>query len=144
MRIVFDENNIRPGLLGVVLLSHGTLAEGLMSAASIVFGDIENMAAFCLEPGDDLDAFRDAFARAVGAFATCVVLVDMKGGTPCNLLLRHARENHLKLNAVTGANLSMLLEILGMRDDADPEELCRAAVEAAQTGVVDLSAYLRK
>ena len=143
MRIIFDETRVCPQLPGVILLSHGNLAEGLLDAARVVFSEIKNAAAFCLEPGDDLKVFQTAFVHAIQAFTSCIVLVDMQGGTPCNLLIRYAKENCPTLQAVAGVNLPMLLEVLCQRGRSDTEDLCATALKAANTGITDLSTYLK-
>ena len=144
MRSFYRKDQINPELPGVVILSHGQLALGLYDAAQIVFGDLENVAAFCLEAGDDLDIFQQAFAEAYSSYPACLLITDMKGGTPCNQVLRYARENAVAINAVTGASLPMLLEVLGMRDGASGSELREAAIQAGRTGAVDLYEFLMK
>lgn len=144
MQSYFEKEGIVPDLPGVVLLSHGRLAFGLRDAAEIVYGESANLAAFCLEPGDDLDAFQEAFAQAYTAYKECLVIVDMKGGTPCNQVLRYARKTGTAVNAVTGGSLPMLLEVLAVRDEADGAALRETALQAGNTSAVDLYEFLTR
>lgn len=144
MHCIFDREHIDPAVPGLVLLSHGSLAAGLRDAAQVVLGEQDNLAAFCLEPGDDVDAYREAFGEAVSAYPQCVVLLDMKGGTPCNQVLRYAKTNHTAIHAITGASLPMLLEVLAMREGADAAEISATALEAAGEGLVDMYGFLSR
>ena len=144
MQSYFEKEGIVPDLPGVVLLSHGQLALGLRDAAEIVYGESTNLAAFCLEPGDDLDAFQEAFAQAYTVYSECLVIVDMKGGTPCNQVLRYAKRTGTAVNAVTGGSLPMLLEVLAVRDEADGATLRETALRAGNTSAVDLYEFLTR
>lgn len=144
MQCYFDREHIAADLPGVVLLSHGQLALGLLDAVRIVLGDVCNVAAFCLEGGDDIEAYQAAFMDAYHSYSECLIMTDMKGGTPCNMLLRYGKEQGEAINGVTGASLPMLLEVLGMRDGANGEEMRATALEAGQASMVDLHQFLIK
>lgn len=142
MKCCFDREHIDKELPGVVLISHGQLALGLLDAARIVMGEAQNVAAFCLEGGDDIAAYQAAFMDAYHSYPECLIMTDMKGGTPCNMLLRYGKEHGEAINGVTGASLPMLLEVLGMRDHASGEEMRAAALEAGQVSAVNLHQFL--
>lgn len=144
MQRCFDREHIDPSLPGIVLLSHGQLALGLRDAAQVVLGEVDNVAAFCLEPGDDLVLFQTEFVQAYHAFPSCLIIVDMKGGTPCNQVLLYGKKTGQPLNAVTGGSLPMLLEVLSMRDEADADSLRETALLAGNSSATDLYAFLNR
>ena len=72
-----------------------------------------------------------------------LVLCDLLGGTPANRCVSLLSEGQ-KIRVITGMNLGMLIEILGIRpalssvDQLDLNELA----EAAKGGIVDLAAMM--
>ncbi len=60
----------------------------------MLFGESENIAAYSLEPGDDIDKYREAFVETINEFPEgSMILVDLFGGTPCNQVMRHIQRN---------------------------------------------------
>ena len=81
----FRSENMNPEVPGIILLSHGPFAVSLVETASMLFGDAENIAAYSLEPGDDIDQYRESFVKTLNEFPEgTVIMVDLFGGTPCN------------------------------------------------------------
>ena len=62
-----------------------------------------------------------------------IILTDMFGGTPSNISLSLLQPG--KVDVLTGANLPMLLRILGMRGQ-DLSQLAQDAKNAAIQGIV--------
>jgi len=62
-----------------------------------------------------------------------IILTDMFGGTPSNISLSLLQPG--KVDVLTGANLPMLLRILGMRDQ-ELTQLAQDAKNAAIQGIV--------
>ncbi len=116
MKTRFQPEHIVSGMPGIVILSHGPMAVSMIDSAALILGSVENIAAFALEEGDDSSAFGDAFTNAIRAFdAGALVLIDLFGGTPCNQLLYHCRQEHLNIEALTGVNMPMLLDAVTSR-----------------------------
>ena len=73
---------INETLPGIILLSHGAFAFSLLETSKMLFGDSENLAAFSLEEGDDIDQYRKTFVETIQAFSKgSLILVDLFGGT---------------------------------------------------------------
>lgn len=135
----FDKTQIREDLPGIVLLSHGALALGMLDTVSLVMGPLQNAAAFTLEAEDDPAAFQAAFTEAVSAFpAGTVVFVDMFGGSPCNRLLAGAEQITGPYCAFSGMSLPLLLEAAAMRELCKGEELREAIKAAIPNAAMDL------
>ena len=92
-------------MIGLVLVTHGRLAEEFIAATEHVVGPQKDLRAVCIGPDDDMDRRRQEILDAVEAVDSgdgVIVLTDMFGGTPSNLsisLLDRANFN--------GANLSV-------------------------------------
>ena len=77
-------------MIGLVVVTHGRLAEEFIAAAQHVVGQLENVQAVCIGPDDDMDMRRKeiiAAAKACDTGAGVVILTDMFGGTPSNLAI---------------------------------------------------------
>ncbi|QBD82062.1 PTS sugar transporter subunit IIA [Ktedonosporobacter rubrisoli] len=129
-------------MIGIVLVSHGSLADGLRNAAEMIVGPQENFLTIGMDPAADLDVLRgeiEAAVDKVGGSAQTLVLVDLMGGSPSNA------SSYLALNGaqvICGINLPMLLEVLVQRERATVQELSELAMQAAKEGVINLTRQL--
>ena len=77
-------------MIGLVLVTHGRLAEELRLAMEHVVGAQRNVATVCIGPDDDMEARRAEIHRCITEVDTgdgVVLLTDMFGGTPFNLAI---------------------------------------------------------
>lgn len=133
-------------MIGVVVVSHGPLAEGLKGAAEMIVGPQERFQAIGMDPAADLDELRariEAAAAEVGAGnpAEALVLADLMGGSPANASAYLASSG---TPVICGINLPMLLEVLTARGGASIQELTEIALQAAKDGVINLTQTLGK
>ena len=76
-------------MTGIVLASHGGLAEGVRDSLKMLLGEQEEFACVSLAPSMSPDELRAALVAATEGFsdpADVLVLVDLWGGTPFNQL----------------------------------------------------------
>ena len=76
-------------LLGMVLVTHGRLAEEMVTAMEHVVGPQDRIATICIGPDDDMEQRRQDILAAVESVNDgqgVVLLTDMFGGTPSTLL----------------------------------------------------------
>lgn len=140
----YTEYKVNDELPGIVILSHGGLAVGLVDTAKMLFGDPENVAAFSLEAGDDIDEYRKTFAKTFESFPEgSIILADLYGGTPCNQALLYAQESGKAFKLVCGVNLPMLLNVVISRE-ADKDGLVQAALDNGKVGItnVDVAGFI--
>lgn len=134
----YTEYKVNEELPGIVIISHGALAVGLVDTAKMLFGDPENVAAFSLEAGDDIDEYRKTFAKTFESFPEgSIILADLYGGTPCNQALLYAQESGKAFKLVCGVNLPMLLNVVISRE-ADKDGLVQAALDNGKQGITDV------
>ncbi len=120
--------------VGVILASHGEFARAALGSVEMIAGPQPDVQALALGATTSLEDFEAAFREAWGSLSSScdhvVVLCDILGGTPFNVVAR-AKAAGLPLTAYAGLSLPVVIELLLCRDQwADPEELSRA-VEAA-------------
>ena len=113
-------------MVGLVVATHGRLAEELLHTAEGIVGPLERCEPVSVSAGSSMDDARARLADAVhrvDAGQGVLVLTDMFGGTPANLALTFLDE---KVEVVTGVNLPMILKLATARAD---ELGLRAAAE---------------
>jgi PTS system mannose-specific IIA component len=119
-------------MIGIVLVTHGKLAEEFRHAVEHVVGPQKFIETVSIGPEDDMDQRRqdivDAVARADDGHGV-IILTDMFGGTPSNLSISVMDSG--KTEVIAGMNLPMLIKLAGVRSDNNME---RALVEASDAG----------
>jgi PTS system mannose-specific IIA component len=116
-------------MIGLVLVTHGRLAEEFRNAVEHVVGPQERMATVSIEAEDDMEQRRRDIVEAVNSVDTgsgVVVLTDMFGGTPSNLAISVMEAGRIEV--VAGMNLPMLIKLSSVRKTGDMTK----AVEEAQ------------
>jgi mannose PTS system EIIA component len=98
--------------VGGVIVSHGQVANELVTAAETVVGEMPHIAAVSIGWHDDVDTAQEEIARAirkVSSGAGVLVLTDMFGGTPTNISAMFLKDGEVEI--VTGVNLPMVLKL---------------------------------
>lgn len=120
-------------MIGVVVVSHGRLADEFVAAAEHVLGPQEQMRAIAIGPNDNMEERRadiiDA-VRTVDKGDGVVILTDMFGGTPSNLAISVI--NQVKTEVIAGVNLPMLIKLAEVRGKVSLPEAALAAQDAGR------------
>ncbi len=119
-------------MIGLVLVTHGRLAEEFIAATEHVVGPQERMRAVCIGPDDDMERRRKDILEAVSAVNDgdgVILLTDMFGGTPSNLAI--SVMDRAKVEVIAGMNLPMLIKLASVRKE---ESLERAVLSAQESG----------
>ncbi|MDE0993768.1 MAG: PTS sugar transporter subunit IIA [Rhodospirillales bacterium] len=120
-------------MIGLVLVTHGRLAEELISALEHVVGPQTNVTAVCIGPDDDMEVRRsEILGSAIKANEGdgAVVLTDMFGGTPSNLAI--SIMDKAKIEVIAGVNLPMLIKLASVREKETLEQAIVSAQEAGR------------
>ena len=131
---------------GIVIASHGAMAQGILETSKLFFGEQEQMKAFCLQANDNPDEFVERLRQGIADVDTgdgVVVFCDMLFGSPCNCMLRILSENvdNPKLDVICGVNLAMVLQILAVRENSECS--VQELLDAGNQGIADLKAVLK-
>jgi len=120
-------------MIGLVVVTHGRLAEEFILATEHVVGAQRNLRAVCIGPDDDMDQRRQdilAAVAAVDAGKGVVVLTDMFGGTPSNLAI--SIMDQARVEVIAGVNLPMMIKLASVRTKCDLAAAVTAAQEAGR------------
>jgi PTS system mannose-specific IIA component len=105
-------------MVGLVVATHGKLAEELLHTAEGIVGPQEQCETVSVGASSSMEEARTRFAEAVHRVDSgdgVLVLTDMFGGTPANLALTFLDE---KVEVITGVNLPMILKLATARADS--------------------------
>lgn len=129
-------------MIGIVLVSHGGLAEGMLDAMQMIVGEQEGITHLSLRETDDVDTLVDRVGEAVDQVAGeegTLILVDLFGASPFNASSRLALSRNQKIEVLTGLNLPMLAELVIQREGLSLQEAVTLARQSGQSGIVTLS-----
>lgn len=118
---------------GIVLLSHGDMAKGMLQSSSIFFGtNLPQVVALDYQMTDDSDELEQKIADAIKKVDDgqgVIILTDLFAGTPAHKTTKYVKEG--KVDVVCGMNLPLFLELLANREsDVDIDELIQKSKEA--------------
>ncbi len=120
-------------MIGLVIVTHGRLAQEFISAMEHVVGPQIAVEAICIGPDDDMERRRQDILAACGRVEQgqgVVLLTDMFGGTPSNLAI--SVMDQTRAEVIAGLNLPMLIKLASVRGRVSLEEAVAAAQEAGR------------
>jgi PTS system mannose-specific IIA component len=104
-------------MVGLVVATHGQLADELLRTATEIAGPLERCEGLSIGAGSSMEDARRRLGEAIQRVDDghgVLILTDMFGGTPANLALTFLEE---RIEVVTGVNLPMILKLATGRAD---------------------------
>ncbi|KAB0540838.1 PTS sugar transporter subunit IIA [Pseudochrobactrum algeriensis] len=120
-------------MIGLVLVTHGRLAEEFHHAVEHVVGPQENFETVSIGADDDMEKRREDIVAAVAKADQgqgVIILTDMFGGTPSNLAISVLDAGRVEV--IAGVNLPMLIKLTSVRQSGDMEASLREAQDAGR------------
>ena len=130
-------------MIGMILVTHGRLAEEFVHAMEHVVGEQPDVATVCIGPNDHMEARRREIASAIKRVDTgagAVILSDLFGGTPSNLAISLLKTG--KTEVIAGINLPMLIRLAGARKSMELPAAVAAARDAGRNYITIASEFL--
>lgn len=130
-------------MIGMILVTHGNLAEEFVHAMQHVVGRQDAVATVCIGPNDDMERRRKEIADAVKRVDSgqgVVILTDLFGGTPSNLAISLMKAGHVEV--IAGINLPMLIRLAKARNSMPVRDAARAARDAGRNYITIASEFL--
>jgi PTS system mannose-specific IIA component len=119
-------------MIGLVLVTHGRLAEEFKFALEHIVGKQERIETVSIGADDNLEKrrtdIRAAIAKVAGPQGT-ILLTDMFGGTPSNLAISFLKDGEVEV--IAGLNLPMLVKLARVRNESP---LGKAVIQAQDAG----------
>ena len=104
-------------MIGILLVTHGKLAEEMKKAMEHVVGVQEQMDIICIDANDDVEIRRQDIIQEVKSLDTgngVCIATDMFGGTPSNLAISVMDGDNVEV--IAGLNLPMLIKLVRSRN----------------------------
>lgn len=130
-------------MIGLILVTHGNLAEEFVHAMEHVVGPQEDVVPICIGPNDDMEVRRNEIREAIASANSgkgVIILTDLFGGTPSNLAISLLRAGEVEV--IAGINLPMLIRLAGARTDLSVTDAVAAAREAGRNYITVASEFL--
>ncbi len=130
-------------MIGMILVTHGRLAEELRSAMEHVVGAQRCVDTVCIGPEDDMENRRaeiEACIKRCDCGDGVVLLTDMFGGTPSNLAI--SMMEHEGVEVIAGVNLPMLVKLAKVRSNQPLASAVDCAQEAGRKYIAAASHVL--
>jgi PTS system mannose-specific IIA component len=119
-------------MIGIVLVTHGRLAAEFRAALEHVVGPQKQIESIAISGGDDIEQRRQDIVSAITRVDSglgVVVLTDMFGGTPSNLVI--SIMNGSNIEVIAAVNLPMLIKLASVREASSLEQ---AVIQAQDAG----------
>lgn len=131
-------------MVGVLILTHGKLADGLKNSVEMIMGQNESFNTLGLYEGDDFAEFKEKVLEQICELDSgegVIVLVDLFGASPYNSVMFNyqeikRREKNIRL--ITGVNLPMVIESLNARNYTSIDKLYE---EVMQMGINNIKGF---
>ncbi|SFM13152.1 PTS sugar transporter subunit IIA [Pelosinus propionicus] len=126
-------------MVGVVIVAHGCFASALLTTAEQIAGKQEQVISLDFAIGEntaDLQLRIKEAIRGVDTGQGAIILVDLLGGSPYHAAAIVTMQQP-GIEMISGVNVSMLLEILPVRNDK-LMNVASAALKGGHDGIRDL------
>lgn len=124
-------------MIGIVVVTHGHLAEEMLRTLRGVLGPLKGVAGVNAAGRDDPEVLRLAIAEAVDAVESgegCLILTDMLGDSATNLSLAVSRK--VSCEVVAGVNMPMLVKAVTSRSGIGLRPLAERIHEYGRSHIV--------
>ena len=129
-------------MIGVLLVTHGEIGTALLTSASQILGgapaQVVTLSVWRQDDPDDLVLRARELVDQIDAGDGVLVLTDIFGATPGNVVSRLLEDNHVE--GVSGVSLPMLLRVLtGRMKQGNLAAAVQRALSGGAEGVVHMN-----
>lgn len=129
--------------VGILIVSHGMMAEGIKDSVNLIMGAAEGIETSSLVAGQDFDSLKEDILLKVEKLNNgkgVLLFVDLFGASPHNASVFNypeLKEKNINIRVITGMNLPMILETSAMRGYSSLDELADTAIQSGKEGIVE-------
>lgn len=130
-------------MIGILIMTHGELAKGYLSASELISGKAENIDSLGLFHETSIDDFKEQAAKKMQALDQgegVLVFCDIFGASPYNVTAQnyHLLKGKVNYRSVTGVNLPMVIEAICSRQNMELDQLAHYIQEVGKQGIKEL------
>jgi mannose/fructose-specific phosphotransferase system component IIA len=150
-------------MFGILVVTHGQMAEGVIDAARLIIGEDEedrsmnSIQPIILEEGESPETLMEELNNRIEQMAQkgingVLILTDLFGSSTTNAAVKAMLANKsekvskgLEIAVVSGLNLPMVLDLIpALRSDSSIDELTKLAIETGRKSILDVADELAK
>ena len=124
-------------MVGILIVSHGRLADALISSVQSLVGNLEKIRGVPIWSKDREEEVKDRIQKEMAEVDDgdgVVILTDILGGTPTNLSLSFLEDE--KVEVVTGVNIPMLVTLASYRKGRSLREIGSLVKKSGRRGII--------
>jgi len=124
-------------MIGVLIVSHGRLADALISSVQSLVGNLQRIMGVSIWPKEREEEVKDRIRKKMAEVDDgdgVMILTDILGGTPTNLSLLFLEKE--KVEVVTGVNMPMLLTLLSWRKGRSLKEVSKLVKKSGRRSII--------
>lgn len=134
-------------MVGIVVVTHGKLADELISVVKFVISGNPNVKieGLSLDQSKEFETFTQNIKKAIKKVDEgdgVLLLTDMFGGTPSNISLTFLEDKRVEV--ISGVNLPMLLKLATLSSSITLDEAVKIAETAGRDNIIIASKLLDK
>ena len=106
----------------ILLATHGDFAAGILNAAELILGKIENVQVLCayLDPTENFSEKAKTVVSSIAEGDEMIVVTDIFGGSVNNEFIKYL--DHQGMYLISGLNLPLLIELV-LSQENDTEKM---------------------
>lgn len=111
-------------MVGIFVVSHGRLAEALISSVEFLVGEVKRTKGLSIWPKESKKVIKHRIQQKMAEIDDgngVVILTDIMDGIPTNIALSFLKDE--KVEVVTGVNMPMLLNLSSYRKGRSLKEI---------------------
>jgi mannose PTS system EIIA component len=124
-------------MVGIIIVSHGRLAEALIASVQDLIGNLKKIRAICVWPRENEKEIKERIQKQMAEIDDgdgVLILTDILGGTPTNLTLPLVEED--KVEVVTGVNVPMLVTVSSYWKGRSLKEIAALVKKSGRRSIV--------
>ncbi|HNT36506.1 MAG TPA: PTS sugar transporter subunit IIA [bacterium] len=131
-------------MVGIIILGHAKMSFGLLEAAKEIMAIKPGVVAIPYRSQGNISEFEARIKHEIANIDEgegVLVLTDIYGATPTNVVLKFINEMHIEV--VTGVNLPMVLEAITHRETLGLPHLAMKVEQRSKACIVNAGEYFR-
>jgi len=123
-------------MVGILVVSHGRLAEALISSVEFLVGEVKRIKGLSIWPKESKKEIKHRIQQKMAEIDDgdgVVILTDIMGGTPTNISLSFLEDG--KVEVVTGVNMPMLLTLSSYREGRSLKEIVQLVKRSGRRSI---------
>ena len=120
----------------IIIASHGDYSIGILDAVNIIFGGSlpHEVTTYSLRIGEDVNNLASNITSKIDNDELTIILTDLLGGSVDNALFPLINKKNVQI--ITGINLSLVLEIMMLKDTENLEHDIDIIIENSRNSLV--------